>query len=50
MPQILKDEQVVSNSWILLDDSADTVPSGDILLSYEQWKNLLTRLKITKAK
>ena len=45
MPQILKDEQVVSNSWILLDDSADTVPNGDILLSYEQWQNFADQIK-----
>ncbi|MGB1984472.1 MAG: DUF934 domain-containing protein [Porticoccaceae bacterium] len=45
MPQILKNEQVVSNSWIFLDDSADTVPSGDILLSYEQWQNFADQIK-----
>ena len=40
MPQILKDTQVVSDNWILLDENAESILAGDILLSYQQWQNL----------
>ena len=39
MPQILKDSLVVSDNWLLLDESAESLPAGDILLSYDQWLN-----------
>jgi uncharacterized protein (DUF934 family) len=39
MPQILKDSLVVSDNWSLLDESAESLPAGDILLSYNQWEN-----------
>ena len=38
MPQILKDTQVVSDNWILLDETAESLPTGNVLLSYEQWQ------------
>ena len=44
MPQILKDTQVVSDNWILLDENADNIPNGDILLSFEQWQNFAEQL------
>ena len=44
MPQILKDTQVVSDNWILLDENADSIPAGDILLSYQQWQNFAEHL------
>ena len=44
MPQILKDTQVVSDNWILLDENADSIPNGDILLSFEQWQNFAEQL------
>lgn len=44
MPQILKDTQVVSDNWILLDENADSIPNGDILLSYQQWQNFAEQL------
>ena len=44
MPQILKDTQVVSDNWILLDENADSIPNGDILLSFEQWQNFPEQL------
>jgi len=44
MPQILKDTQVVSDNWILLDENADSIPAGDILLSYQQWQNFADHL------
>lgn len=44
MPQILKDTQVVSDNWLLLDDSAESIPTGDILMSYEQWQTFSGQL------
>jgi len=44
MPQILKDTQVVSDNWILLDENAVSIPAGDILLSYQQWQNFAEQL------
>jgi uncharacterized protein (DUF934 family) len=44
MPQILKDTQVVSDNWILLDENAESIPAGDILLSYQQWQNFADHL------
>jgi uncharacterized protein (DUF934 family) len=44
MPQILKDTQVVSDNWILLDENADSIPNGNILLSFEQWQNFAEQL------
>lgn len=44
MPQILKDTEVVSDNWIVLDESAESLPTGDILLSYEQWQNFADQL------
>jgi uncharacterized protein (DUF934 family) len=44
MPQILKDTQVVSDNWMLLDENADNIPNGDILLSFEQWQNFAEQL------
>jgi uncharacterized protein (DUF934 family) len=44
MPQILKDTQVVSDNWILLDENAESIPAGDILLSYQQWENFADNL------
>ena len=44
MPQILKDTLVVSDNWILLDENADSIPAGDILLSYQQWQNFADQL------
>ena len=44
MPQILKDTQVVSDNWILLDENAESLPNGDLLLSFEQWQNFAEQL------
>ena len=44
MPQILKDTEVASDNWIVLDESAESLPTGDILLSYEQWQNFADQL------
>ena len=44
MPQILKDTQVVSDNWMLLDENAESLPTGDLLLSFEQWQNFADHL------
>jgi uncharacterized protein (DUF934 family) len=44
MPQILKDTLVVSDNWMLVDENADSIPAGDILLSYQQWQNFADQL------
>jgi len=44
MPQILKDTQVVSDNWILLDENAESLPTGDLLLSFEQWQSFAEQL------
>ena len=44
MPQILRDTQVVSDNWILLDENAESLPNGDLLLSFEQWQNFAEQL------
>ena len=44
MPQILKDTQVVSDNWMLVDENAESLPTGDLLLSLEQWQNFADHL------
>jgi uncharacterized protein (DUF934 family) len=44
MPQILKNTEVVSDNWILLDETAESLPTGNVLLSYEQWQNFADQL------
>jgi uncharacterized protein (DUF934 family) len=44
MPQILKNTEVVSDSWIQLDETAESLPTGNVLLSYEQWQNFADQL------
>ena len=44
MPQILKDTQVVSDNWMLVDENAESLPTGDLLLSFEQWQNFADQL------
>jgi uncharacterized protein (DUF934 family) len=39
MPQVLKDNCVIEDSWIILDESSETIPEGDILLTYAQWQD-----------
>ena len=38
MPQVLKDNCVIEDNWMVVDESAETIPEGDILLSYDQWQ------------
>lgn len=44
MAQLLKDNQIIDDSWLILDDSAETLPSGNILLSLEQWQQFSDQL------
>jgi uncharacterized protein (DUF934 family) len=37
MPQLLKDGNVIDNSWQLVDADTDALPQGDILVSTSQW-------------
>jgi uncharacterized protein (DUF934 family) len=37
MPQLLKDGNVIDNSWQLVDADTDALPQGDILISTSQW-------------
>lgn len=37
MPQLLKDGNVIDNSWQLVDADTDVLPQGDILVSTSQW-------------
>ncbi len=44
MAQLLKDNQIIEDSWVFLDDSVETLPSGNILLSLEQWQQFSDQL------
>ena len=44
MAQLLKDNQIIEDNWVFLDDSAETLPSGNILLSIEQWQQFSDQL------
>lgn len=50
MPQILKNNQVIDDNWIMVDDSSDSLPQGNILLSYEQWQTFADQLNNHKGK
>ena len=36
MPQLLKDNKIIEDSWHIVDESAEHLPSGNVLLSVEQ--------------
>jgi len=44
MAQLLKDNQIIEDSWLTLDESADTLPSGNILLSIDQCQQFSDQL------
>jgi len=44
MPQVLRDNQVIQDNWIAVDESLTNLPSGDILLSYDQWQQFSDQL------
>jgi uncharacterized protein (DUF934 family) len=39
MPQLLKDNQVIDNTWQMLEADQETLPSGDILVPLSMWQN-----------
>jgi uncharacterized protein (DUF934 family) len=45
MPQVLKDNCVINDSWTILSEDSETLPNGDILLSYNQWQNLSDQIE-----
>jgi len=44
MAQLLKDYQVIEDSWLTIDEEAQSLPSGDILLSVSQWQQFAAQL------
>lgn len=40
MPQVLKDNCVIEDIWLVLDESFNSFPDGDILIPYNQWESL----------
>lgn len=47
MPQVLKDNAVVEDIWITLEDTttaAESLPEGNLLLSYNQWLEFSAQL------
>ena len=44
MPQVLKDNRPIDDSWTLLNEDSESLPSGDILLSYSQWQTFSDQL------
>ena len=44
MPQVLKDNRLIDDSWTLLTEDLESLPSGDILLSYSQWQTFSDQL------
>ncbi|BFM07128.1 DUF934 domain-containing protein [Halioxenophilus aromaticivorans] len=39
MPKLIKDEQIIDNAWLRLDDLAaeDTLPEGDVIVPLSYW-------------
>ena len=40
MPQVLKDNCVIEDIWLVLDESFNSFPDGDLLIPYNQWESL----------
>ena len=45
MPQLIKDNRVVDDSWTILADEAQSLPDGDLLLSYAQWQTFSDQIE-----
>jgi uncharacterized protein (DUF934 family) len=45
MPQLLKDKRVIDDTWTVLDTDSQSLPDGDILLTYNQWQTFSERLE-----
>ena len=44
MPHVLKDNCVENDGWITLEESSETLPSGDVLMTYDQWQGFSEQL------
>jgi uncharacterized protein (DUF934 family) len=38
MPQLLKDGQPIADPWTAIDDAAESLPDGPVLVSLERWR------------
>ena len=45
MPQLLKDNRVIDDSWTALTEGALSLPDGDLLLSYAQWQTFSDQIE-----
>ena len=45
MPQLLKDKRVIDDAWTLVDTDSQSLPDGDILLTYSQWQTFSEQLE-----
>lgn len=45
MPQLLKDNRVIDDSWTALAEDALSLPDGDLLLSYAQWQTFSDQIE-----
>ncbi|MGB1334017.1 MAG: DUF934 domain-containing protein [Porticoccaceae bacterium] len=45
MPQLLKDKRVIDDTWTVLDTDSQSLPEGDILLTYSQWQTFSEQLE-----
>lgn len=44
MPKVLKDNSVIEDIWQILDESANTLPGGDVLVPFDQWESISEQL------
>jgi uncharacterized protein (DUF934 family) len=49
MPQLIKDNRVVDDSWTILADDTQSLPDGDLLLSYAQWQTFSNQIEAHKG-
>lgn len=45
MPQLLKDNRVIDDSWKILATDSQSLPDGDLLLSYSQWQTFSDQIE-----
>jgi len=45
MDQLLKDYQVLEEHWTIVDEQAESLPCGNLLLSVCQWQQFASQLK-----
>ena len=45
MPQLLKDKRVIDDTWTIPDTDSQSLPDGDILLTYSQWQTFSEQLE-----